>query len=86
MTDYPAVLTAMYPGALWSLAGDDYENLVWSSDGPMPSQAELDAAWPQVQADLAAAAAAKVAARESARAKLAALGLSDVEIAALGVG
>jgi len=49
MTDYTAVLTRNYPGAEWSLNGDDYAGLVWHSDTPMPSQEELDAAWPAVR-------------------------------------
>ena len=48
MTDYPAVLTANYPGAQWSLTGNDYETLEWYDDTPKPTQAELDAAWPAV--------------------------------------
>jgi hypothetical protein len=51
MTDYAAVLTALYPGAEWSLNGDSYDGLVWHSDSEMPSQEMLDAAWPQVQYD-----------------------------------
>ena len=53
MTDYTAVLTRNYPGAEWSLNGDDYAGLVWHSDTPMPSQEELDAAWPAVRDALA---------------------------------
>ena len=49
MTDYPAVLTALYPDAEWSLNGDDYAGLTWLDDSPKPTQAELDQAWPQVQ-------------------------------------
>jgi hypothetical protein len=49
-TDYPAVLTALYPGAEWSLNGDGFD-LTWLSEGEPPTQAELDAAWPQVQYD-----------------------------------
>ena len=48
MTDYAAVLVANYPGAQWSLSGNDYSTLEWYDDTPKPSQAELDAAWPQV--------------------------------------
>jgi hypothetical protein len=47
--DYTAVLTVNYPGSNWSLNGDTYDGLVWLSDTPKPTQAELDAAWPQVQ-------------------------------------
>ena len=53
MTDYPAVLNALYPDAEWSLSGDTYEGFVWHSEGDAPTQAELDAAWPQVEYDRA---------------------------------
>jgi hypothetical protein len=51
--DYPALLTALYPGAEWSLNGDTYDGLTWLSEGEPPTQAECDEAWPQVQSDLA---------------------------------
>ena len=51
MTDYAAVLTANYPDAQWKLDGDNYDGLTWLSDTPKPTQAELDAAWPQVNYD-----------------------------------
>ena len=46
--DYTAVLVANYPGALWTLDGDEYAGLTWLDETPKPSQAELDAAWPAV--------------------------------------
>ena len=49
MTNYPLVLTANYPDAIWSLIGDSYDGLDWIGPGDKPSQEELDAAWPQVQ-------------------------------------
>jgi hypothetical protein len=51
MTDYAAVLSALYPGAEWSLNGDSYDGLTWLSEGDAPTVSELDAAWPQVQYD-----------------------------------
>ena len=48
MIDYTAVLAALYPGASWTLDGDTYDGLTWLEDSPVPSQAELDAAWPDV--------------------------------------
>jgi hypothetical protein len=48
-TDYAAVLTANYPNGAWSINANDYDQLVWTADEPKPTQAELDAAWPQVQ-------------------------------------
>jgi len=49
VTDYAAVLTANYPDANWSLNANDYDSLDWQGPGDKPTQAELDAAWPQVQ-------------------------------------
>jgi len=48
MIDYAAVLVALYPGSQWLLSGNDYDTLEWFEETPKPSQAELDAAWPQV--------------------------------------
>ena len=31
--DYPTVLTAIRPGAEWSLDGDSYDGLTWLSEG-----------------------------------------------------
>ena len=61
MTDYSAVLTANYRDAFWTLDGESYDGLTWLSDTPKPTQAELDAAWPQVDYDR------KCAAVENAR-------------------
>jgi len=86
MTNYPAVLSANYPDAEWTLNGDSYTELTWLSDTPKPSQQELDAAWPAVQQARQDAVAAKEAARQSAISKLAALGLTVDEInAAFGL-
>ena len=82
MIDYAVVLTANYPDAKWTLNGDTYDGLTWLSDTPKPSKAELDAAWPAVQQAQADAVDAKVAARQSAIDKLAALGLTVDEISA----
>jgi len=49
MTDYTEVLIANYPGAEWSLSGNDPATLAWFSDGDAPTQQELDAAWPAVR-------------------------------------
>jgi hypothetical protein len=82
-TDYTAVLLANYPGAQWTLNGDTYDGLEWLDDTPKPTQAELDTAWPAVQKQVADEAAAKIAKLESARQKLAALGLDAEEVSAL---
>ena len=48
MIDYAAILSAKYPGAEWSLNNNDYATLEWYSNTPKPTQAELDAQWPEV--------------------------------------
>lgn len=48
MINYGAILTANYPGAQWALNNNDYKTLQWFDSTPKPTQAELDAAWPQV--------------------------------------
>lgn len=83
MTDYAAVLAHKHPGREWTLNANDYEQLVILDGGTKPSKASLDAAWPEVQAAIVAAADAKAAALASARSKLAAIGLTEAEVAAL---
>ena len=51
MTDYAAVLTAIRPGAQWTLDGDEYAGLTWLDDSPKPTKKTLDDAWPQVDYD-----------------------------------
>jgi hypothetical protein len=66
MIDYSLILATNYPGAQWTLNGDNYDGLVWLDDTPQPTQAELDAAWPQVQYDqqVASVEAARLSAYE----------------------
>ena len=51
VTDYAAVLSAIRPGAQWTLDGDEYAGLTWLDDSPKPTKKTLDDAWPQVQYD-----------------------------------
>jgi len=78
--DIPQILTSKYPGAQWVLDGDDYSGLEWLDDSPKPSEAELTALWPEVEAEIQAEADAKIAAKASAVAKLEALGLTVEEV------
>ena len=48
MIDYTLILATNYPGAHWTLNGDTYDGLDWLDSTSKPTQAELDAAWPQV--------------------------------------
>ncbi len=70
--DYSAILTRRYPGAQWSLNGNDPTGLRWFGPGDAPTPVELDAHWPSVAKEIAAeraeqktAEAAAAAARET---------------------
>ena len=78
--DIATILTRRYQGAEWILDGDDYTGLTWLSDSPKPTEQELEALWPEVQAEIAAEAQAKIDAKASAVAKLQALGLTVEEV------
>lgn len=82
--DYTEILIRNYPGAQWSINGDDYEGLIWSDDSDAPSQAELDALWPDVYEALLDEKEEKKAKRAIALGKLEALGLTEEDLKALG--
>ena len=65
----------------WAISGD--EITLWEHTEPQPSAAAISEAAPLWAATVAAKEAATAAAKESAQAKLAALGLTADEIAAL---
>ena len=66
MIDYSLILSTKYVGAQWSLNGDNYDGLEWMDSSPKPTQAELDALWPEVQYEtqVAAVKAARLTAYE----------------------
>ena len=78
--DYATILTRKYPDAEWTLNGDKYSGLTWLSESPKPSKEDLDSLWPEVEAEIAAEAQAKLDAKASAVAKLQALGLTVDEV------
>jgi hypothetical protein len=74
------------PGAEFSFSDDDYSTIKWDVlEGDAPTQAEIDNAIEQVKADEIAEAEAKVLAKATAQAKLAALGLTVGDLKALGL-
>ena len=83
MIDYTQILSTNYAGSQWTLNGDSYDGLVWYSDTPKPTQAELDALWESTQATVTAQKQAAIDTKASALAKLAALGLTQDEVKAL---
>ena len=74
------VLQALRPGVEFTFNDEDLSTIKWSVEGTTtPTQAEVNAKI----VELEAVDTAKVTARQSALAKLAALGLTAEEIAAL---
>jgi len=77
-------IMSLRPGAEWTMSGDDVEGIIWHTKGVQPLTAkEVAAEVKRLEAAVEAAEAERVAALESARSKLAALGLNDVEVAAV---
>ena len=70
------------PNAEFSINADDYNQITWL-DGTTPiSKEDIQAQIPVVEQEIADAATKKIADKESADAKLKALGLTDDEIEA----
>ena len=49
--DMAKVLNVLRPQAEWSLNGESYDGLTWLDASPMPTLAEIEAAWPSVEAE-----------------------------------
>ena len=83
MLDYALILSTHYAGKQWALNGDSYGGLTWLDSSPKPTQDELDNLWESTKAAVAAKNQAALAVKESALAKLSAIGLTEAEIKAL---
>lgn len=83
MTDYAKVMDFRHPGREWHITDNDYDTLTILDGGSKPTKKFLDDAWPQVKSQIETEANAKQSVAASARAKLAALGLTEAEVAAL---
>jgi len=44
-----SILTYRFPGAVWVMNGDKYDGLDWLDKSPKPTEAELEALWPEVE-------------------------------------
>jgi hypothetical protein len=51
--DITLILSRRYAGTEWTLNGDTYDGLNWLSEGEPPTEAELEALWPEVQYEVA---------------------------------
>jgi hypothetical protein len=50
--DIAIVLSKKFAGQEWNLNGETYKGLTWLSNTKKPTEAELNALWPEVQHDL----------------------------------
>ena len=74
----------LYPDAAFSMVNDDISTIAWRTEGiATPTQEEVNNAIAAMEAEEASKIAAKAANKESAQAKLAAIGLTPEEISAL---
>lgn len=77
-------IMSLRPGTEWSMNGDDVEGIIWHTPGVEPlTRAEVDAEVTRLEAAAVAEQQRKEAARASAVAKLAALGLDADEVSAV---
>lgn len=76
-------LKKLRPTSEFTFNDNDLDSLIWLSDDEQPTKEQIIKAIEQLEQDKVIEAQAKATARASALAKLAALGLSADEIAAL---
>lgn len=77
------VLSHLCDGVQWVISGDDYDSIQWHDGSAAITKKEFDDGFSKVNAIKAKAETDKAAAKASAQAKLAALGLTDDEVAAI---
>jgi len=83
ITTAQAVMS-LRPSIEWSMNGDDVENIIWHTPDVEPlTTAEVETEMQRLEQAAVDAEAVKVAARESAVAKLSALGLNIDEVNAI---
>lgn len=77
-------VAGLRPNVEWVMYGDDVENIIWHTPDVQPlTTAEVEAEMLRLEQAAVDAEAARIAARESAMAKLTALGLNVDEVAAI---
>lgn len=77
--DISSILVRKFPGKEFILDGNSLDGLTWLDDSPAPTFEQLEALWPEVEAELAT----DLNAKASAIVKLRKLGLTDAEINSL---
>jgi len=75
---------SLRPGSEFVFTNGDYATIQWHKlEGKAPTQSEITAAIKTIETNQAKAEADKLAAKQSAQAKLAALGLTEEEVASI---
>lgn len=78
-------LVSLRPGAIWTLHGFEYSGLEWRDTvQTKPTEEEINAEIERIKTEVATEKQAAEATKQSAIAKLKAIGLTDQEIVALG--
>ena len=84
MADITKAIQSLCPDAEFVISADNYSTIVWHKlEGDAPTLAQIKAEMKRLTDLESSAEAAKVAAKESAIAKLAALGLTEDEAKAI---
>lgn len=78
------VLSMLCPDSEWVIYGDDFNSIQWIK-GPQITKAQFEAGFDKVEAWKAQQQAAIVSSKETAQAKLTALGLTAEDLRALGL-
>jgi hypothetical protein len=78
------VLSMLCPNTEWVITGDDFDSIQWIKGDPI-TKTQFNAGFAKFDAWKAEQDAAIIAAKESAQAKLAALGLTADDLKALGL-
>jgi hypothetical protein len=82
--DITHAIQSLRPDAEWHLDGDKLENIIWHTQNVEPlTEAEVQAEIVRLEQAQEAEQQAKIDAKASAMAKLAALGLNEAEVQAL---
>jgi hypothetical protein len=77
-------VASLRPGIEWTMNGDDVEGIIWHTPNVTPlTQAEVEAEVARLEQEEINKEEQRIAALESAKTKLASLGLSDIEVDAL---
>jgi hypothetical protein len=86
MTSAIDVLDYLLPQGGWYIAGDTFDDIEWLDESrPKVTKAQFEAGFAQYDAWKANQEADAIAAKETAQAKLAALGLTSGDLEALGL-